>query len=97
MMDQHTAYVAEVTGSLDFALRYHLTSRVFPAWPNDHVDRAMPALKRAVRNAARGDYERGVTWVFPGDGMKTRMTTLQIIRGLNLDVIVGAYEEGGIR
>jgi hypothetical protein len=44
--DQHTGEVLTMT-DLDTASRFHLTSRVFPYWSNEHVTIALPALRKS--------------------------------------------------
>jgi hypothetical protein len=80
--DQHTGYVSEQYG-VDVALRFHLSSRVFPYWTQDQITVALPALRRAVKKAARGEWNSSIRWLYQ-DGTSELVTVSALFEGLNL-------------
>ena len=81
--DQHTAYVRDEVG-LETAIRFHLTSRVFPYWTNEQVNIALPALRLAIEEAGFGNWDGVIEWTYPGDGTIEQVTVGELFEGLNL-------------
>jgi hypothetical protein len=90
--DQHTAYVAEEHG-VDLALRFHLTTRVFPYWSERDVEIALPALNAALDAANEHDWDRDITWTYTRGHETTTMTAHRIIEGLNLWALLSDDDE----
>jgi hypothetical protein len=80
--DQHTEYVASEYG-LDTAIRFHLSSRVFPYWDQQQITYALPALRRAIAKASKGQWDAKVRWLYQ-DGTSRAVTVRDLFEGLNL-------------
>ncbi len=82
--DMHTNTLLAEGVAIDLALRFHLESRVFPYWSDEHVTVALPALRRAIAKARRGDWDARVRWTYSGDSTTALVSVRALFEGLNL-------------
>jgi hypothetical protein len=77
--DQHSTYVAEEYGR-EAALRFHLSTRVFPYWTHGQITFALPKLNEVL---ADGDWDETVEWTYQ-DGSTRTFPARDIVEGLTL-------------
>jgi hypothetical protein len=91
--DTHTNTLLDEGYDVDVALRFHLSSRVFPYWSQEHITAALPALRTAIQLAREGLWDVKTFWTYPGDGTRGEVTARELFEGLNLWGFEGSEEE----